>query len=46
MFKSPKLIIIIFMVIPLSYGLEQDHAPHKTRAEKGTEVLEGMVANA
>ena len=45
MFKSPKLIIIIFMVIPLSYGLEQDHAPHETRAEKGMEVLERMLVN-
>ena len=45
MFKSLKLVILIFMVIPFSYGLEQDHAPHETRAEKGTEVLERMLGN-
>ena len=43
MFKSLRLVILIFMVIPFSYGLEQDHAPHKTRAEKGTEVLDRML---
>ena len=45
MFKSLKLIFLIFMVIPLLYGLERDHAPHKTRGEKGTEVLEHMLGN-
>ena len=45
MFESLKPIILIFMVIPLSYGLEQDHAPHKPQGEKGTEVLERMLRN-
>ena len=45
MFKSLELVILIFMVIPLSYGLEQDHAPHETRAEKGTEVLGRILGN-